>query len=225
MTKEVPLRLLLAVVAAGVLLTVSGDGGSASAASNVRLVTSSTDGYKAVDCAPSIDGHGPGQFDLVRLENHGDAPQDLTGWVLKSDPEDSQQFTLDVAGTLVPFVDVNEDRVIVVAGQHATSIPDRGLYLWSIGGILRDSGDPVDYVRLYDQNGNLVDSMDCNGNPVPLATAAPATPTPAPQVAANQPGPESTQQADQTTANTNTQQNAAASSGQTRSRTELYGSG
>jgi hypothetical protein len=214
MTKEVPLRLLLAVAAAAVFLTIAGDDDSAFAASNVRLVTSATDGYKAVDCAPSIDGHGPGQFDHIRLENHGDAPQDLTGWVLKSDPEDSQQLPLDAAGTLVPFVDVSEDRVIIVAGPHANGYPDRKVYLWSIGGVLRDSGDPVDYVRLYDAGGNLVDSMDCNGNPVPLQTATPATPTPAPQVGANQPNPESTQQAEQTSANTTTQQNRAATSGQ-----------
>jgi hypothetical protein len=212
MTKEVPLRLLLAVVAAGIFLAISTGGSSDSASAAPQIVLANSDPtstWKPVDCAPI--GHDPGAYDIIQIENHGDAPLDLTGWVLKSDPEDTQLMSLDVAGTLAPLVDPKEDRVLIVAGQHSESYPDRNVYQWSRPEILRDSGDPPDYVRLYDPNGNLIDSKDCNQNPVPLATAVPATSTPAPQVASNQPA-ESTQPAGQTTAND--QQSRAATSGQ-----------
>jgi len=199
MTKEVPLRLLLAVVAAGTLLFVAGHGGSAFAAANVQ--------FKDIDCAP--EGHEPGAFDIVRIHNLGDAAQDLAGWQLKSDPEDAQWMALDVAGTVVPELDPADRPLTIVAGQHAESYPDVKVYRWTIGGVLRDSGDPPDYVKLFDPSGNLIDSMDCNQQPLPVATTVPATATPAPQVAVNQP---STGTTDTTTAND--QQNRAASSGQ-----------
>jgi hypothetical protein len=189
------LRLLFAVVAAASLLAVVDNAGSASAAADVRLHCSPSSGScsKAVDCAPN--NHDPGAFDMISIENHGDVAQDLTGWVLKSDPEQSEQMALDVAGTLVPLVDPNEDRVFIVAGRHSESYPDRKTYRWSIQEVLRDAGEPADYIRLFDPSGNLVDSMDCNGQPVPLPTAVSATPTPAPQAAAaaNQPAAGETQ--------------------------------
>jgi hypothetical protein len=185
------LRLLLVALVAASLLAVAESAAAApSAAPSIKLTT--------VDCAP--EGHEPGAFDIIRLENHGDAAQDLAGWQLKSDPEDSEEMALDVAGTLVPLVDANEDRVYIVAGRHSEGYPDRKTYRWSISGILRDSGDPPDYVRLYDASGNLVDSMDCNQQPVPLATAAPATPTPASHVSTNQQSTDSTQSVGQNVA-------------------------
>jgi hypothetical protein len=125
--------------------------------------------------------HGPGQFDLIEITNTGDAPQDLTGWQLRSDPEETEQMPLTVAGVLDP----GEQPLIIVAGPHSVTLPQYNMYQWSPIGVLRE-GEPMDYVKLFDPGGNMVLGLRCDlqalATPTPTAAATPppATPTPAP---------------------------------------------
>ena len=104
----------------------------------------------SIDCAPAT--HAPGAFDIIRINNTGAAPQDLGGWQLTSDPEATERMSLDVTGTLDPG-----EPLIIVAGPHGTPFPADNIFLWSPIGVLRDSGEPADYVRLpaHRQRRNL----------------------------------------------------------------------
>jgi hypothetical protein len=179
MTKEVRLRLLLlgAFVTTCLLSSAARTSAAPSAAPKIELTE--------IECLPG-PGH-EGKLDLIYIHNRGDAAQDLTGWKLTSDPEDSQTMLLDIAGTLGPVNQLgtapSEDkpRVIISAGSHAVQLPDSSMWLWSVSEILRDDSDPPDFVRLYDNNGDLVASKECPD----LTPATPSpTPTPEPQVAA-----------------------------------------
>jgi hypothetical protein len=127
-----------------------------------------------------------GQFDAVWLVNQGDAAQDLAGWLLRSDGE-NEQMALGTLGTL----DAGE-QLVLVAGAHAVQVPSENVYVWTLNEVLRDSGEPPDYVRLMDPGGNLVSGLDCAGG-VPGAAPTPAPVTPAPQQASagSQPDPAS----------------------------------
>jgi hypothetical protein len=119
----------------------------------------------------------PGLLDIVYIENTGDTAQDLTGWELRSDGE-NERMSLTPAGTIAPG-----QEIFATAGIHAVNLPDEEVFLWSNDEMLRDSGDPPDYVRLLDAAGDQVSGMDCNHNPLAAPTAAPtAPPTPDPAV-------------------------------------------
>jgi hypothetical protein len=228
MTKEVRLRSLLAAAAFAALLAAAGNAVPASAGPRIELTE--------VNCLPGPEHAGA--LDVIRLHNRGDAPQDLRGWQLKSDPEVSESMALDIAGTLDPVAGTpgpdsplgDKPWVIIVAGIHATQYPESSVWLWSVPEVLRDSGDPPDYVRLYDADGNLVDSMDCNGNPVPLETTAQETPTPEPQVTNTNNPEEGTQPGGQTGSTTasqtagGTSSEQAATTGQTAAQAASGGS-
>ena len=119
----------------------------------------------------------PGQLDIVYIENTGDVAQDLTGWELQSDGE-NERMSLTPAGTIGPG-----QEIFATAGVHAVNLPDEDVFLWSNDEMLRDSGDPADYVLLLDASGTQVSGMDCNHNllaaPTAAPTAAPQTPAPA----------------------------------------------
>jgi hypothetical protein len=122
----------------------------------------------------------PGQLDIVYIENTGDAAQDLTGWELRSDGE-NERMSLTPAGTIDPG-----QEIFATAGAHAVNLPGEDVFLWSNDEMLRDSGDPPDYVRLLDAAGNQVSGMDCNHDPLAAPTAAPTAPptaAPAPEPA------------------------------------------
>ena len=147
--------LMLAVVA---LLVGPGATGGAHASASVYV--------KWMNCAVH-----PGQLDIVYIDNQGDAAQDLAGWELRSD-QDGEVMSLSPAGTLAAG-----QEIIASAGAHAVNLPNEGVYLWSINEMLRDSGEPSDYVRLLDATGAQVSGMDCNHNalaaPAPVSTAPP----------------------------------------------------
>ena len=122
----------------------------------------------SIDCAPAT--HAPGAFDIIRINNTGAAPQDLAGWQLTSDPEATERMSLDVTGTLDPG-----EELIIVAGPHGTAFPADNIFLWSPIGVLRDSGEPADYVRLLDASGAQVSFAACPV-PAPVAMDAPVPP-------------------------------------------------
>jgi hypothetical protein len=127
----------------------------------------------AVECAKH-----PGLFDVVYITNSGDAPQDLAGWQLKSDPEGSEQMALATAGALDPG-----EQLIVVAGAHGVTIPAENVYLWTFLEVLRDGGEPADYVKIFDPAGSFVNGMNCLGQPLSAAAPPPAAPAAQPAAA------------------------------------------
>ena len=151
--------ILLIAAAAAVLIGVTGAGDAKAAASPQ---------VSSIDCAVH-----PAQFDVIYITNGADA-YDLAGWTLRSDPEGSEQMSLAAAGSLDPG-----EQLIVVAGAHGVTIPTENVYLWTNAEILRDAGEPADYVKLYDPAGAFVSGMDCTGAVLTSAPPAPA-PTQAP---------------------------------------------
>jgi len=155
MTQARAILLIAAAVAA-----VAALGGSASAAAALQMTQ--------IECGLPVHA---GQFDAVWIVNQGDSPQDLAGWTLRSDPEGTEQMSLAPAGSLDP----GEQPLIVLAGAHAAPVPGENIYVWSFSEILRDAGDPLDYVKLYDASGAFISGMDCSGA---VLTAPAATPVP-----------------------------------------------
>lgn len=154
------MRILIAgLIAAGAVAGVAP--GGAHAAADVHV--------KWMNCVLH-----PGQLDIVYIENTGDATQDLTGWELRSDGE-NERMSLTPAGAIGPG-----QEIFATAGAHAVNLPDEDVFLWSNNEMLRDSGDPPDYVRLLDAAGNQVSGMDCNHNLLAAPTAAPTVPPAAP---------------------------------------------
>jgi len=150
---------LLAAVAAAAAMGGAGQVGAAAALSVTKL-----------ECGKPVHA---GQFDAVYIVNQGDAAQDLAGWQLRSDPEDSQQMQLGTLGVLNPG-----EQVIIVAGAHSVTIPSENVYRWDVLEMLRDAGEPPDYAKLFDPSGSFVAGMDCTGQA--LSTAPPPTPAPPP---------------------------------------------
>jgi len=150
---------LLAILVAVATLSLAAD--SAQAAPVVQIVE--------ITCFP---GHS---LDTIHLKNTGDAPQNLTGWQARSDPETTQRMDLGFIGALAAGGDL-----YLVAGQHSATLPLENQYRWSIGEVLRDD-DPYDYARVLDAAGNQVTGMTCAGGPVDLTVPTPVpTPKPAP---------------------------------------------
>lgn len=133
-------------------------------------------GVKWMNCALH-----PGQLDIVYIENTGDAPQDLAGWELRSD-RDSERMSLTPAGSLDPG-----EEIVASAGAHAVNLPNENVFLWSNDEMLRDEGEPPDYVWLHDASGARVSGMDCNHNLLAVAAPDPEDPPASQPEAAAQP--------------------------------------
>ena len=155
-------RFLLAIAAAIAVLGISLP--HAASAAPVLTVTK-------LECALH-----PGLFDVIYIKNSGDAAQDLAGWQIRSDPEGAEQMSLAVAGAMDPG-----EELIVVAGQHGVTVPTENVWLWTNSEVLRDSGDPADYIKLYNASGGFVSGLDCNGQTLTAAPPPTAAPTPQPQ--------------------------------------------
>jgi hypothetical protein len=110
--------------------------------------------------------------EIVSIANDGSAPQDLTGWELRSDPEGSEVFDLSVAGTLEA-----DDGIIVFSGPGAP--PTGGdFYQWTTEERFRDL-DPTDYARVVNDLGVEVDRVNCPAQEPTITPTPSPTPTPA----------------------------------------------
>lgn len=107
----------------------------------------------------------------MRIENLGDAAQDLTGWQLQSDPVEGGPFDLDPVGS----IDAGQ-KFFVFQGHLSPAVnPAAGYYRWGTDEVFNlRANDSSDYVRLVDAQGNTVDQVNCEGLP-PGATPAPTT--------------------------------------------------
>jgi hypothetical protein len=120
-----------------------------------------------LDCA--------GDPEVVEITNRGTDDQDLSGWQLVSDPAASETFDLTPIGSLPAG-----GSLFVESGPNATAAAT-----WSTDFIFRE-GDPTDFARLLDSEGNVVDEAACAAaTPAPVSPAA----TPSPQVVPNGGGP------------------------------------
>lgn len=169
------MRLIICALAIGAAIALSGTGSAHQ--SPVEIA--------AIDCVFHIE--------IIKLGNYGNSAEDMTGWQLRSDPEQSEWIDLSFIGTIDPG-----EEVFFVGGPHAVAEPQSGVYVFLNYYALRDSGSPADYVRLVEPNGEEADRQDCpsDGAPaeptpaiIPELTPEP-TPTPAPpQAAASTPTP------------------------------------
>ena len=166
--RRISVRLLLAAVVGGAIGLVAL--GPVEAAPVLQ--------FTAIDCVKH-----PGLWDLIWIKNTGDAPLDLAGWQLRSDPEATQQMSLAPAGVIDPG-----EEIIVTAGAHGVNLPNENLYLWSTDEVLRDGGNPIDYVRLFDASGALAAGINCAGQPIGIAPEpTPAQAQPQTNASGNQP--------------------------------------
>jgi hypothetical protein len=89
-----------------------------------------------------------GDAELVVIRNVGAAPQNMTGWWLKSDPEASEFFNLGVAGTLDPG-----EGMTVFSGPNAPpDNPSNNWFRWTTQYRYRDY-DPNDWANVL--NGQI----------------------------------------------------------------------
>jgi hypothetical protein len=197
------LRLIAVALAVVVGIALSAiPSGPTEAASNVQIPAQED---KGIQCDPNPEVHGS-NFDQIDIVNLGDAPQDLTGWELRSDPEDAEKMSLSQVGTIAPG-----ERVIIVAGSHSQAFPNETprVFQWSVIGVLRE-GPPMDYVKIFDSSGQLVFGRQCDYQLITDATPSPE-PTAVPQAAAQNQSNDTSQTGNQNTAantqtNTNTTQ-------------------
>ncbi|MEX0800703.1 MAG: lamin tail domain-containing protein [Dehalococcoidia bacterium] len=103
--------------------------------------------------------------ETVILDNQGSAAQDLAGWQLQSDPDET--FDLSSLGAIQPGA-----TVTVQSGPAAS-----GVFVWDSAEVFRDD-DGTDYARLVDDSGATVEEVAC-AEATPQATAEP-TPEPSP---------------------------------------------
>jgi hypothetical protein len=147
------MRLLITVLTAATIFVILAS--VASASSGVHIT--------ALDC-----GSHPRR---IRVENQGDAAQDLSGWQLQSDPVEGQPFGLGAVGSLGAG-----QKFFVFQGHLSPhEDPSVGYFRWGADEIFNlRANDSSDYVRLVDAQGNTVDQRNCEGLP-PGATPAPTT--------------------------------------------------
>lgn len=107
-----------------------------------------------------------GDPEIVIVTNSGDAPQNLTNWEIRSDPEASEVFDLSVLGNLLAGGSVS-----IRSGPSAS-----GIFVWTTDEVFRNN-DATDYVKLIDDTGAIVQQVDCPG----VVAQATPTPTPTPQ--------------------------------------------
>jgi len=147
------MRLLITVLAVATTFTILAS--VSSAGSGVAIT--------ALDC-----GSHPRR---MRIENLGDAAQDLSGWQLQSDAAEGQPYDLGPVGSLGAG-----QKFFVFQGHLSPPVdPAAGYYRWGSDEIFNlRANDSTDFVRLVDAQGNTVDQRNCEGLP-PGATPAPTT--------------------------------------------------
>ncbi len=107
----------------------------------------------------------------VRIENQGDAAQDLAGWQLRSDAVEGTPWTMTEVGSIAAG-----GKFFVFQGHLSPAVnPSLGYYRWGTDEIFNlRANDSSDFVRIVDGQGNTVDQRNCEGLP-PGATPAPTT--------------------------------------------------
>ncbi len=110
-----------------------------------------------LDCA--------GDPEIVVVTVTGDAAHDFTGWELRSDPEESEVFSLSLLGTSV-------GSNTMQSGPSAG-----GVFSWGTDEVFRDN-DHTDYVKLVDDSGATVDQVNCAPEPSPTPEPSPAAEVP-----------------------------------------------
>jgi len=113
--------------------------------------------------------------EVVAITNQGNAGQDLTGWTLRSDPVETEQFDLTAIGVLAPGA-----TVFVQSGPSAS-----GSFIWPQNFVFRD-GASNDFARIVNSAGAVVHEVNCaGGSPAPTARpSATASPSPTPSAGA-----------------------------------------
>jgi hypothetical protein len=114
-----------------------------------------------LDCA--------GDPETVVIDNQGSAAEDLNGWQLQSDPDET--FDLSTVGGIQPGASVT-----VQSGPAAS-----GVFVWDSAEVFRD-GDATDYVRLVDGAGATVQEVACAGATPEVTPEATPEPSPAADV-------------------------------------------
>jgi hypothetical protein len=157
------MRLLITVLAAAASLAILTP--VAAAGADVRIT--------ALDC-----GSHPRR---IRIENQGDAAQDLSGWQLQSDPAEGGPWDLGPIGSL----DAGK-KAFVFQGHLSPAVnPDLGYYRWGSDEIFNlRANDSTDFVRIVDAQGNTVHQRNCEGLPPGATPAPPSEFDPPPVVAA-----------------------------------------
>lgn len=147
------MRLLIAVLAAAASLAMLSS--VVAAGADVRIT--------ALDC-----GSHPRR---IRVENVGDAAQDLSGWQLESDPAEGAPYDLRQVGSL----DAGKKAYVFQGHLSPPTDPNVGYYRWGSDEIFNlRANDSTDYVRIVDPQGNSVNQRNCEGLP-PGATPAPTS--------------------------------------------------
>ena len=147
------MRLFIAILAASICLVLFTS--VAAAGSDVRVT--------ALDC----ESHPR----RIRIENVGDAAQDLSGWQLQTDPAGGDPFDLGQVGS------IGAGQKLFVFQGHLSPPVDTsaGYYRWGSSEIFNlRANDSTDYVRIVDPQGNTINQRNCEGLP-PGATPAPLT--------------------------------------------------
>ena len=157
------MRLLIAVLAAATSLAILAP--VAAAGADVRIT--------ALDCTSHPR--------RIRIENQGDAAQDLSGWQIQSDSVEGAPWGLGPIGSL----DAGK-KAFVFQGHLSPAVnPDLGYYRWGTDEIFNlRSNDSSDFVRIVDAQGNTVSQRNCEGLPPGAAPAPPSEFDPPPLVAA-----------------------------------------
>ncbi len=107
--------------------------------------------------------------ELVVISNFGNAPVEMTGWNLQSDPTNEESLPLSQFGSLSPG-----ETLFVKAGPSA----EAGL-VWSHEFVFRDN-DATDFAQLASDAGDVLLKVNCG---TPLQQTATPGPTAAPSVA------------------------------------------
>jgi hypothetical protein len=107
----------------------------------------------------------------IRIENVGDAAQDLSGWQLQTHSGEGGPFDLGQIGSL----DAGKKAFVFQGHLSPATDPVAGYYRWGSGEIFNlRANDSTDYVRIVDPQGNTINQRNCEGLP-PGATPAPTS--------------------------------------------------
>jgi hypothetical protein len=155
------MRLLISVLAAATSLALLTS--VAAAGADVRVT--------ALDC----ESHPR----RIRIENLGDAAQDLSGWQLQSDAAEGQAYDLGQVGSVAAG-----GKFFVFEGHLSPPTnADAGYYRWGSDETFNlRANDSTDYVRIVDPQGSTINQRNCEGLP-PGATPAPRSEYDPPPVA------------------------------------------
>ena len=107
----------------------------------------------------------------IRVENVGDAAQDLSGWQLQTHSGEAGSYDLGQVGSL----DAGKKAYVFQGHLSPPTDPNVGYYRWGSDEIFNlRANDSTDYVRIVDPQGNTVNQRNCEGLP-PGATPAPTS--------------------------------------------------